>query len=88
MTRVGAWVRAQRLFGFGLGALRYSRAADRTLCQVGFMDFDPLHDAEGDTPSMFVLVGHGRTWSDAFAMARLQAKEWKENGWWPNHLRQ
>lgn len=91
MTRVGAWVRAQMLLGWGKGALRevrqnlsgpklYSRY------QVGFMEHDPA--VPDDEPSFFVMLGFGPTWEDAVSHARREAQEWKENGWWPKHLRQ
>lgn len=86
MTRVGAWVRAQLLFGFGNGAVR-SSASKRARCQVGFMDFDPLV-SDDDSKTLFVMLGWGESWGDAVTLARTQAKEWKENGWWPRHLRQ
>lgn len=86
MTRLGAWARAQRLFGWRKGALRTSASA-QTRCQVGYMEFDPVLDSDGDGPSLFVMVGWGPTWEAAIAHARIQSKEWKEVGWWPDHLR-
>jgi hypothetical protein len=81
MTRVGAWVRAQRVFGWGKGAVSdQGDIGSKSLrYQVGYME-QALQDEE---KQQFIAVGIGSSWRDAYCAALVTVEEWKEAGWWP-----
>lgn len=82
MTRLGAWVRAQRLFGWGQGAVsdHKSGGVANMRYQVGYLESNLMDDSD----KQFTVVGVGSTWKDAYRSAAATVEEWKENGWWPS----